>query len=157
MVWRIFCHHVIFICRLPDVLKRASCEDVSVFSNTINTGPMNKDDLSKLVNELNALVSQFRFEEALDRFYDEHIVSVENENPPTVGLPAYRASAKQYLESISNNSATLLNVIVSDDMSVTEWHFKFDHKVWGRWDSIQLSLQRWRNGKIVHERHHYNR
>jgi hypothetical protein len=118
---------------------------------------MNKNELTSLVNELNALVSQFRFEEALDKFYDDNIVSAENENPPTVGLPAYRISAKKYLSSISNPSAKLLNVIVSDDMSVTEWHYTFEHREWGKWDSVQLSVQRWKNGRIVHERHHYNR
>jgi hypothetical protein len=117
---------------------------------------MKTPDLSLLVDELNAMVSRFRFEEALERFYDENVVSVENENPPTIGLPAYRAAAKKYLSSISNQSAKLLNVIVSDDMSVTEWHYKFDHKEWGKWDAVQISLQRWKNGKIVHERHHYN-
>jgi hypothetical protein len=72
-------------------------------------------------------------------------------------LPAYRESAKRYLNSISNPSAKLLNVLISDDMSVTEWRYTFEHKEWGKWDAVQLSVQRWRNGKIVHERHHYNR
>ena len=118
---------------------------------------MSNAALSKTLNELNHLVTQFKFEEALDKFYDEDVISVENENPPTVGLPAYRVSAKKYLSSISNQSAKLLSMIVSDNMSVTEWHYKFDHKEWGKWDAIQLSVQRWKNGKIVHERHHYNR
>jgi hypothetical protein len=118
---------------------------------------MNKQELTVLVEELNSLITSFRFEEALDKFYDQDVVSVENENPATVGLDAYKISAEKYLGSISNNSARLLNVIISDDMSATEWHYKFDHKEWGKWDAVQLSVQRWKNGKIVHERHHYNR
>lgn len=112
--------------------------------------------LEERVNELNELVRQFRFEEALDKFYDEQIVSAENENPPTVGLANYKVAAQKYLSSISNASAQLKNVMVSDNLSVCEWHYIFDHKEWGHWDKTQLSVQRWKDGKIVHERHHYN-
>ncbi len=111
--------------------------------------------LKETVNELSALIPQLRFEEALDKFYDVNIISHENEAPPTIGLEDYRKAAKIYLENISNYSAELMNVIVSDDMSVSEWHYKFDHKTWGKWDCRQLSLQKWKNGKIIHERHHY--
>ena len=111
--------------------------------------------LEKSVNELSNLIREFRFQEALDRFYAEDIITVENENPPTIGLDAYRLGAKKYLGNISNASAELLNVIVSDDITVMHWHYKFDHKEWGRWDKVQISVQRWKDGKITHERHHY--
>jgi hypothetical protein len=117
---------------------------------------MEQNNLAANVHELNALIKEFRFMEALDKFYDEHIITHENENPPTVGLGNYRAAGEKYLLSISNQSAEIKNVIVSDDMSVTEWHFRFEHKQWGHWDKVQLSVQRWKEGKIVHERHHYN-
>ena len=114
------------------------------------------ETLADNVKELNDLIRQFRFHEALDRFYADDILSVENENPPMVGLKAYREGATKYLSNISNQSAELKNVIVSDNMSVTEWRYKFDHKEWGKWDKVQVSVQRWKDGKIVHERHHYN-
>jgi hypothetical protein len=107
------------------------------------------------VDELNTLIVQFKFFDALDKFYDDAIVVFENENKSNTGLIEYRNAAQRYLSNITNNSATLRNVIVSDNMSVCEWHYKFDHKEWGRWNKIQLSLQRWKNGKIIHERHHY--
>jgi hypothetical protein len=112
--------------------------------------------LAEIVNELNLLIKQFRFEEALDKFYDMDAILVENENPPVIGLSNYRVRAKNFITNTSNYSAELLNLIVSDNMSVTEWHYKFDHKEWGRWDRVQLSLQRWKDGRIVHERHHYS-
>jgi hypothetical protein len=111
--------------------------------------------LKESVDELNQLVSQFKFHEALNIFYDENIITCENESPPTIGLPAYREAATKYLSNISNASAELMNVIISDNMSVCEWHFKFDHNEWGHFDAVQLSLQRWKKGKIVHERHHH--
>ena len=113
-------------------------------------------DLTERVNELNLLVQQFKFQEALDQFYDTDIITHENEESPISGLTAYRKAAKTFMENISNYTAELKNVIVSDDMSVVEWHYKFDHKMAGKWDRYQLSVQRWKNGKIVHERHHWN-
>jgi hypothetical protein len=92
----------------------------------------------------------------LMNFMDESIISCENEDKPIVGLENYRIVARKFLDNISNNSANLKNVIISDNISVCEWHYKFDHKEWGRWDKLQLSVQRWKNGKIIHERHYYN-
>lgn len=111
--------------------------------------------LRQNVEELNKLIEQFKFEEALDRFYHPDVVSVENESPPTVGLPAYRVAARKYIDSVTNYSAQLKNMIVSDDLSACEWRYKFDHTQWGKWDTVQLSVQRWKDGKIIHERHHY--
>lgn len=74
--------------------------------------------LAELVNELNELIRNYRFEEALNKFYDENVITAENEGTPTVGLPAYREAAKKYIDSVSNYSAQLKNVIISNDMSV---------------------------------------
>jgi len=62
---------------------------------------------------------------------------------------------QQFLGSISNQSAKLIESIVSADMSVTEWHYTFNHKDWGARDFREISIQRWKDGKIIHERHHY--
>jgi hypothetical protein len=118
--------------------------------------PASVTDLEKSVHELTTLVGQFRFDEAFNKFYSQDIVSMENEDSSIVGLDAYREAGKKYLASISNQSAKLLSVIVSDGISVTEWRYTFDHKEWGHWDKVQVSVQRWKDGKIIHERHYYS-
>ena len=79
--------------------------------------PFHMNNLTKSVERLNLLIVKFKFFEALDEFYDDSIVSCENEGNPTIGLENYRLAAKKYLDNISNNSASLKNVIVSDSMS----------------------------------------
>jgi len=74
-----------------------------------------------------------------------------------VGLANYKAAGQKFMDSISNYVATLKNVIISDGITVTEWHCSFDHKQAGPWNRVQVSVQRWKDGKIVHERHHYNK
>lgn len=114
-----------------------------------------EQDITPLVAALNKLVVARKFMEALDQFYHEHVITVENENLPTIGLEEYRNSARRFVERTSNYSAQLMGVIICDTMSVVKWRYTFDHQDWGHWDREQLSVQRWQRGKIVHERHHY--
>ena len=113
-------------------------------------------EIQKKLNDLAYLIILYKYDEALDKFYDDEIVTHENENPPVLGLQAYKEAAKKvFYNNVSNYSAQLLNTIIGDDITACQWHYKFDHKLWGHWDKIQLSVQRWKNGKIVHERHYY--
>jgi hypothetical protein len=114
-----------------------------------------QQNLKQLVDELNMLVKDLRYEEALDKFYDENVITCENEEPPIVGLAVYKERAKIFLPGISNYSAELKNVIVSDGLSAVEWHYKFDSNLSGHWDKCQISVQRWKEGKIIQERHYY--
>jgi len=38
---------------------------------------------------------------------------------------------------------------------MVEWFFDYTHKDWGRRAYHQVSVQRWKNGKIVNERFYY--
>ncbi len=113
-------------------------------------------ETSLFVNDLNSLIRQFKFKEALEKYYDENILTSENESPPVSGLEAYKKNLEVFIENVSNYSAKLLSVLISDGITVTEWHYKFQHKLWGNWDKVQVSVQRWKNGKIIQERHYYN-
>lgn len=112
-------------------------------------------DLKEIVQEFNNLVQSKQWQKALDTFYDENVVSVDNEGEPLHGLDKLKKGLTDFESKTSGISVIFKNLIVSDDMSVTEWHYNFTHTAWGKFDYDQLSLQRWKDGKIVHERHHY--
>lgn len=112
--------------------------------------------LTTSVNELILFIKEFKFQDALEKFYSEDVITVENEGQPTAGLDAYKEAAKRYIDNVSDYKAELLNVIISDNISACEWRYTFSHKEWGKWDKIQVSVQRWKDGKIIHERHHYS-
>jgi hypothetical protein len=112
-------------------------------------------NLKDTVNEFNSLIQNQQWEEALDKFYDENLVSADNEGAPITGLPAMKKALAGFVSNSSDMKLVLKNVIVSDDMSVTQWRYSFNHALWGKFDQEQLSLQRWKDGKIIHERHHY--
>ena len=110
---------------------------------------------AKQLADLNHLIGQFRFAEALERHYHQDIVTIENEGQPTLGIAAYKIAMVKFVESVSDYSAKLHSAIVGNDISATEWHYKFKHTQWGDWDKVQISVQRWKDGKIIHERHYY--
>ncbi len=107
------------------------------------------------LRELNSLVEQNKLIEAMDKFYDENIIKYENEGPPIKGLKTYKQEVQDFIKSTTSYFAEVKNVIASDDITVTEWHYKFYNKNNGSLDYSQVTLQRWKNGKIIHERHHY--
>ena len=117
---------------------------------------MSRADLVAKLDQLNQLIRELKYQEALDRFYSDELITVENENPPTIGLAAYREAGKKYLGDITGYNAELKDSIITDeDISVTMWHYQFQHREWGSWNRVQVSVQRWKDGKIIHERHHY--
>ncbi|MEM9821378.1 MAG: ester cyclase, partial [Bacteroidota bacterium] len=113
------------------------------------------EKLAKMVKAFNELVASFQYEKAHNKFYHEELVKHENEDAPTIGLEAHRKEMMQFLAKITRPSAKLLSLIVSDDISITEWHYQFDHQEWGKRDFKEVSIQRWKAGKIIHERHLY--
>lgn len=113
------------------------------------------NEIEKNLQSLIHHICDLKFQEALDELYDDSVVTCENEEPPIVGLDAYKEAGKQFQRDVSNYSAHLKAILISGNISVCEWHYQFDHAKWGHWDKSQISVQRWKDGKIVHERHHY--
>ena len=113
------------------------------------------NDLKNKVAKLNDLLTSFKYKEAHDAFYHQDLVKHENEDAPTIGLDNHKKEMEVFLSKISNQSAVPLNVIVSDDMSITEWHYNFDHQDWGKRNFKEVTIQRWKEGQIIHERHLY--
>jgi hypothetical protein len=46
------------------------------------------------VKEFNSLVQQYKFIEAVDKFYDQYIISTDNSNEPTKGIENFRKQLK---------------------------------------------------------------
>ncbi len=113
------------------------------------------ENLASKLEALKKLAANYKYEEAFDLFYDEALLDYENEDQSSNSLQNHRDNMKQFLSSISNYSATAVNTIISDDITVTDWHYVFDHTQLGHKDFNEVTVQRWRNRKIIHERHHY--
>lgn len=112
--------------------------------------------LLEKINNLNDLVLQGKALEAFDIYYDDNVVMQENENSPTVGKVANRAREEAFFSAVTEfRSAKPLKVTASDGVTMVQWHYDYTHKDWGLRNYIQVSVQEWKNDKIVKEQFFY--
>lgn len=114
--------------------------------------------LAERLNDLNNKILQGNIMEAFEKHYAANVTMQENEDRPTIGKDACRLNEEAFVKGITEfRGAEVKNVIVSDNLTVTEWFFDFTHKDWGKRTYIQLSIQRWNDeGQIINEKFYYN-
>ena len=112
--------------------------------------------LFQRITDLNDLVLQGQALEAFDRYYDDNVIMQENEYPPTVGKKANRKREEEFFSSIVEfRGAKPLKVTVGENTTMVQWHYDYTHKDWGVRNYTQVSVQEWRNGKIIKEQFFY--
>lgn len=114
-------------------------------------------NLFEKVNDLNDLILQGKALEAFDKYYHDEVTMQENENPPTVGKSANRKREEEFFSSITEfRGAKPLKVTAGENVSMVEWHYDYTHKDWGVKNYTQISVQEWKDGRIVKEKFYYN-
>jgi hypothetical protein len=112
--------------------------------------------LLEKITDLNDLVLQGKALEAFETYYDDNVVMQENQNPPTVGKTANRKREEEFFSSILEfRGAKALKVTAGKDITMVQWHYDYTHKDWGLRNYTQVSVQEWKNGKIVREQFFY--
>lgn len=112
--------------------------------------------IKTLIHELNEMVLQGKPLDAFEKFYAEDVVMQENNQPPTVGKNANRSREENFFASLIDfRSAKVLDVAVGENTSMVKWHYDYTHKDWGVRNYTQVSVQHWRDNKIVHEQFFY--
>jgi hypothetical protein len=108
------------------------------------------------LSDLNDLILQGHFLEAFDRYYPEDVVMQENSDPPTVGKEANRQRESQFVSALTEfRSAKPLKVAIGESIAIVEWHYDFTHRDWGVRNFDQVSVQEWKDGKIISEKFYY--
>ena len=108
------------------------------------------------VKELNELILDGKSMDAFEKYYDDEVVMQENELAPTVGKEANRRRELKFYSDIADfRGAKALHVAVGENVSYVTWHFDYTHKEWGVRNYTQVSVQHWKDGKIVKEQFFY--
>jgi hypothetical protein len=107
-------------------------------------------------NAFYALIERYKFIEALNEFYDDHIISTDNSNEPTRGIENVRKSVENFISNTDLKKIELEETMFEENISVSKWHYVFTNKKFGSLDYKQISVQRWKEGKIIQENHFYN-
>jgi hypothetical protein len=112
--------------------------------------------LFEKIIDLNDLVIQGKALEAFDRYYHEDVVMQENENAPTIGKDANRKREEEFFSSITEfRLAKPLKVTIGEGITMVQWKYDYTHKDWGVRNYTQVSIQEWKDGKIIKEQFFY--
>jgi hypothetical protein len=108
------------------------------------------------ITDLNNLVLQGNILEAFDKYYDDNVIMQENEQSPTIGKLANRERELEFLANVEEfRGAHVVDVAYGEDTTMVIWHYDYSHKEWGVKNYTQVSVQNWKNGKIVKEQFFY--
>lgn len=112
--------------------------------------------INEKISHLNQLILNGKLLEGFELYYDDEVVMQENEMAPTVGKQANREREKKFLSDVTDfRGAKALHVATGDNVSYVTWHFDYTHKEWGVRNYTQVSVQHWKDGKIVKEQFFY--
>ncbi len=118
---------------------------------------MSTSNLQQRLNDLFGYVRQGKIVEAIQEFYDKDAAMQENANPPTVGQTANVEREKQFMNGVKEWKG--FNVTASaagNDVTFYECSMDFIATSGQPVHLEQVSVAKWKNGKIVHERFYYD-
>ncbi len=115
------------------------------------------DDTRKNARALADMILEGKILEAVDRFYAADAQMQENLNDPTVGKDAIVEHEKKFLSTVKEWKNTEFMAIAAEgDVAFLEYAFDFVNTDGKDVHYEQVSAQRWKDGKIVHERFYYD-
>ena len=112
-------------------------------------------NLKTLDDDLNQHILTGRALEAMEKFYATDVSMGENMDPPTVGLAANIEREKQFFAMVESYDGKLLSQGIGDGVTFSEWFSKVGLKNGVRYESRQVAVRRWKDGKIVSETFFY--
>jgi len=106
--------------------------------------------------DIKTLVLQGKAMEAFEKYYGEDVVMQENELPATVGKAANRDRELNFFSKmVEFRNAEVKSVAFGEDVIISEWFVDYTHQDWGKVTHDQVSVQKWKDGQVVHERFYY--
>ncbi|MFT3681981.1 MAG: hypothetical protein QM791_17030 [Ferruginibacter sp.] len=112
--------------------------------------------IKEKIGHLNQLILEGKAMEGFELYYDDEVVMQENEQLPTIGKDANRLRELQFFGNITEfRGANALDVAVGENLSYVKWHFDYVHREWGVRNYTQVSVQHWKDGKIIKEQFFY--
>ena len=113
-------------------------------------------NLKNKVEHLNSLILEGKPLDAFELYYDDEVVMQENASAPTIGKNANRQREIEFFGSITDfRGASIENVAIGNDVAMVVWNYDYTHKDWGERKYQQVSVQNWKDGKIVKEQFFY--
>ncbi|MEP0986339.1 SnoaL-like domain-containing protein [Ekhidna sp.] len=108
--------------------------------------------------ELHQMIGEGKMMEAFEKFYADNVVMVEPMLGTTEGKDANRAREQQWLEMVQEVHGGGVTAITSneeDGLTMSESWMEASYKDGNRAKMEEVSVKKWENGQVVHERFYY--
>lgn len=118
---------------------------------------MRSHTLQERLRDLLGYLRQGKIIEAMNEFYDKDTVMQDNANAPTKGLAVNIEREKQFMSGVKEwKGFDVMASAAGDDATFYECTMDFIATNGQPVHMEQVSVAKWRNGKIVHERFYYD-
>jgi subtilisin-like proprotein convertase family protein len=112
-------------------------------------------NLIELVKELDQMVVEGRYAEAVHRFFMPDVHTVEFDGKRTNGKIAKLQEIRTFADSIQKgNHASVVSQTVNGDVTMTEYAFDFSMKDGSEMRLAEVVRRQWKDGKVLSE-HYY--
>ncbi len=109
------------------------------------------------VKGLTSMVLKGQGMEAFEKYYHDDVVMQENEDKPRIGKNISRKFEKEFMENVKKiHDAKVLSTATNGSTAMVEWFMDITFKDGTRRKVTEVAVQKWKNGKIVHEKFYYN-
>ena len=113
----------------------------------------NRKNVEDLVN----MISEGKTLEAFDKYYDDKVVMQENDNEARVGKEVNRKYEEDFVNGIEKmHDSKILGYATNGDYATIESFMDLTHKEWGHVSMSEVSVQHWKNGKIISEKFYFD-
>jgi hypothetical protein len=117
---------------------------------------MTEAQIKNSLGDLNSLVINGKLIDAFEKYYHDEIEMQENSNPAVKGKDFHRNRELEFLDNVIEfRSATVEGMAVNHNTSFVIWSYDYTHKEWGIRKYTQVSVQHWKEGKIIKEQFFY--
>ena len=117
---------------------------------------MKRTEIENSLKDLNSLVLEGRIMDAFEKYYHPDVAMQENELPPVISKEANRQRELEFLSNLTDfRKAEVRGVGIGDGISFVIWNYDYTHKEWGVKNYSQVSVQQWKDGKIIREQFIY--
>lgn len=112
---------------------------------------------SDLVMEYKQLTEQGNSIAVIDRFYDDEIIQVENNEAPMQGKMQLLELEKASIERVYSFNLQITSIIIDEEHQkvMGEMLVKFNSKKNGKRKFHEAFLQHWQHDKIIYQRFYY--
>jgi hypothetical protein len=118
---------------------------------------MTQSQIQQSLHELNQLVVSGELLGAFEKYYHDDVAMQENNQPPTITKDANRQRELEFLRNIREfRKAEVQAVAIGKDISTVIWTYDYTHEELGVRNYTQVSIQHWKDGKIIKEQFVYN-